>query len=303
MFAAVAVLWGLPYLFIRVVVAAEVDPVVVVWLRTGGATLVLLPLALLRGALRGLIRRWRAMLALAAVQITAPFLLITYSERRISSGLAGLLVAAEPLFVVLLLAVLNRVLRHQEPGERIDVRRILGLVVGLGGVLALFGVDVGGQSSVLGAALVLLAALLYAGGALLIRRVSSGTSPTGVITAILAVNSVVLTPVALPRLPDRLPSASVTTSLVALAVLCTAAAFVAYFGLIAEVGPARATVVFYVTPIVTVAAGALVLAEPVTAGTILGLLLIVAGSWLATRARDDRPGARLTAGSGVRDEG
>lgn len=294
LFLSVAVLWGLPYLFIRVAVQADVAPVVVVWLRTAGAALVLLPLALHRRSMRGLVARWRVVIALTVVQITAPFLLITYGEQYIASSLAGLLVAAEPMFVVLLITGLSYARRQgtrdQDSGDRVRGGQVIGLAVGLGGVVALLGLDVGGPGTSLpGAGLVLAAALLYAAGALLIRRVSTDTDPTGVVTAILAVNTVLLTPVAFPLLPDRLPPAPVTASLAVLAVWCTAAAFISYFALIAEVGPARATVVFYTTPVVTVAAGVLVLAEPLTVGTIPGLLLIVAGSWLATRMRGPRP--------------
>jgi len=300
LFAVVAVLWGLPYLFIRVAVQAEIAPVVVVWLRTGVAALVLLPLALRRSALRGLAGRWRALLALTLAQVTAPFLLITYGEQHISSSLAGLLVAAEPLLVVVLVAVLGlrRNLRPVEDRvedrgkDRLDGPRVLGLVVGLVGVAALLGVDVGGLGPQLfGSALVLLAALFYAAGALLVRRVTEDADPIGVITTILAANTVLLSPAALSALPDRVPAAPVTASLAALALFCTATAFVAYFALIAEAGPARGTVVFYATPVVTVAAGALVLDEPLTAGTLLGLLLVVTGSWLATSDRPKRPQA------------
>ena len=291
LFALVALLWGLPYLFIRVAVQAGVEPVLLVWVRTGGAALVLLPLAVRRGALHGLLGRWRILLALTVAQVTAPFLLIAIAEQEVSSSLAGLLVAAEPLLVV----VLTALLRHREPrgakGERARTGRWLGLLLGFGGVAALFGLDVAGTQWV-DAGLVLLAALLYAVGALLIRRVGDtsgggrGSSPVGVITVVLGTNAVVLTPFALPALPARLPDPSVLLSLSALALLCTAAAFAAYFALIGEVGPERGTVVFYATPVVTVAAGALVLHEPLTVVTLLGLGLIIVGSWLAT---SDRP--------------
>lgn len=294
LFVVVALLWGLPYLFIRVAVQADVAPVVVVWLRTGGAALVLLPLALRRRALHGLAGHWRLVLALTLVQVTAPFLLIAVAEQDVSSSLAGLLVAAEPLLVVVLTAVLHRRRPRQDGGgEQIHAVRLLGLILGLCGVAALLGVDTA-STQLLGAGLVLLAALFYAAGALLIRRVTNTTDgreetdPVGVITAILGINAVLLTPAALPALPDRLPDLAVTTSLIALALLCTAAAFVAYFALIAEAGPARGTVVFYGTPVVTVAAGALVLHEPLTIGTLLGLALIVVGSWLATSGRPQR---------------
>lgn len=285
LFGVVALLWGLPYLFIRVAVQADVDPVAVVWLRTSGAALVLLPLAIRRRALRSVLQRWPTVLVLTLVQVTGPFLVITIGEQSISSSLAGLLVAAEPLLVVVIVVVTALVRPGKDTArERITTLRLIGLVVGFAGVAALLGIDAGSGQR-LGAALVLMAALLYATGALLIRRVTEGqdgADPVGVTAAILAINTVLLTPFALRRLPDQVPAPTVTASLFALALLCTAAAFVSYFALIAEVGPARGTVVFYAAPVVTVTAGAVVLHEPLTSTTLLGLAFIVAGSWFAT---------------------
>ena len=282
LFAVVALVNGVSYVFIRIAVEAEVSPVVVVWLRTAVAALVLVPVALKRGALRGLTRRWRGVAVLTLAQVTGPFLLITYGEQHISSSLAGLLVATEPILVVLLVAALG-LLRRDSARERIGRARAVGLVMGLGGVAALLGVDVGGSGPQLfGAVLVLLAAALYAVAALLIQREIGDGDPIGMIAAIVVINTVLLTPVALTALPDRLPDASAAASIVALGVLCTAVAFLAYFALLAEAGPSRGAVVFFVTPVVTVAAGALALDEAVTAATLLGLLLIIAGSRLAT---------------------
>ncbi len=284
LFAVVAVLWGLPYLFIRIAVEAGIDPVVVVWTRTGVAVLVLVPLALWRGALRGIAGRWRLVLGLTVLQVTAPFLLITYGEQRITSSLAGLLVAAEPLFVALLIRVI-------EPAARIGRVRTTGLVVGLAGVAVLLGLDVSALGpQLLGGAMVLLATLLYAGAALLVRRIPANTDPIGVITAVLLVNTVLLAPVAVPALPDPLPAPEVVGSLVGLALACTAAAFVAYFALIAETGPGPATVVFYVAPVITVATGVVLLGEPLTVAIVLGVVLIVVGSLLATGGRAETPG-------------
>lgn len=246
--ARVVPLWGrravvgLPYLFIRVAVHAGVDPVVVVWLRTAGGALVLLPLALRQRALRSVLRQWRTVVALTLVQVTGPFLLITIGEQHISSSLAGLLVAAEPLVVVVIVVVTALVRPGNNTGrERITALRVAGLLIGFTGVAALLGVDTESNQR-FGAALVVMAAVLYAIGALLIRRVTEGpggADPVGVITAILSINSLLLTPFALFRLPGRIPAPTVTASLLALALLCTAAAFLAYFALIAEVGPAR----------------------------------------------------------------
>lgn len=296
LFGVVALLWGLSYLFIRVAVQAGIAPVVVVWGRTGLAALALLPVALHRGALHGLAGRWRGIAVLTLAQVTAPFLLIAYGEQHISSSLAGLLVATEPILVVLIGAALSAVRLGHSASERIDGRQVIGLVVGFGGVTALLGVDVGGVGpQLIGASLVILAAWSYAVAALLIRRVTVDRDPLGVITGILTLNAVVLTPVALLALPTQMPELPAAASMTALGVLCTAAAFLAYFALIAEAGPARGTVVFFVTPIVTVAAGALVLGEEITVATLLGLLLIVIGSRLATRSTG---GARRSARAG-----
>jgi len=286
LFFVVALLWGLPYLFIRVAVQADIDPVVVVWLRTAGGAVVLLPLAVRRHFLRSVLPRWPIILALTLVQVTGPFLLITIGEQSISSSLAGLIVAAEPLIVVVIVVVVSRLAPGKRASEeRITPLRVAGLVIGFAGVAALLGVDAASGQR-LGAALVLLAASLYAVGALLIRRITGGpdgVDPVGVITTILAINTILLTPFALGRLPKQAPAPTVTASLLALALLCTAAAFVAYFALIGDVGPARATVVFYLTPVVTITAGAIVLHEPLTPTTLLGLALIITGCWFATR--------------------
>ncbi len=277
LFGAVAVLWGLPYLFIRITVDAGLHPVAVVWLRTAGAALILLPLAATRGLLRPLLARWPRVLALTAAQVTAPFLLITYGEQRVASSLAGLLVAAEPLFVAALALGVQR-------SERPDLRRLVGLVVGLIGVTALLGLDLTGlgAAGLIGAAMVLTAALMYAVAALLVPGVTAGGDPIGAIAAILAVNSVVLAPFAIPALPRAMPDAGVIAALVVLAFACTAVAFLTFFTLIGAAGPGRATVVFYVTPVVSVAAGVAFLGERLTAGMLVGIVLIVAGTWAAT---------------------
>lgn len=241
--------------------------------------------------------------ALTLVQVTAPFLLITIGEQSITSSPAGLLVAAELLLIVVVVALGARLGAGGAAGERITALRLVGLLVGFAGVAALLGIDAGGAQR-LGAGLVLLAALLYAVGALLIRGLTGGrggADPVGVITAILTIDTVVLAPFALPALPQRIPPPAATASLLALALLCTAVAFVAYFALIGEVGPARGTVVFFVTPVVTVAAGAAVLGEPLTSTTLLGLALIVAGSWLATRGGRPPP-PHETAGDQTADQ-
>jgi drug/metabolite transporter (DMT)-like permease len=276
MFAAVSLLWGVPYLFIKVAVA-EVPPVTVVFARVALAALLLGPVAARRGALLELRGRLPELALLSLLEITIPFLLISMGEQRITSSLTGLLIAALPLFVALL------ALRF-DSAERVGGSRLLGLLLGIGGVAALLGIDVGGDTAQLaGAAMVLLATLCYASSTLLVKRAFSDVPMLGVVTAATAISSLVLAPFALALTPARLPSLQVMLALGALGVLCTAAALLLYFALIVEAGPSRAAVVTYLNPAVAVALGVVVLGEPLTGAIIAGFLLIIAGSWLSTR--------------------
>ncbi|MQA83260.1 MAG: EamA family transporter [Streptosporangiales bacterium] len=278
LFAVMSLLWGLPYLFIKIAVA-ELSPVVIVWSRCAIAAVVLLPLAVGWGALGELRGRWVVVLAVAGVEAAAPFLLITTGEVFITSSLAGLLIAAEPLFVALLALWVD-------PSERVDRVRLFGLLRGLGGVAVLLGFDVGGESwELLGAGLLLLAAFSYAGGALMVKRYFAAVSPLGPSTAAVVISAVALTPFAALSLPARPPSAATMASIAALGLLCTALAFIAFFALIATAGASRAVVIAYVNPAVAVALGVAILDEPLTAATVAGFLLIIAGSWLSTGGR------------------
>ena len=284
LFATVSLLWGVPYLFIKVAVA-EVPPVTVVFVRVALAAALLAPVAARRGALRGLRGRLLPLVVLSLTEITVPFLLISMGEQRITSSLAGLLIAAMPLFVALL------ALRF-DAAERVSGSRLLGLLLGIGGVAVLLGVDLGGDlRQVAGGAMVLLATLCYASSTLLVKRFFSDVPMLGVVTVATAIASLLLAPFALALTPARLPSPSVVLALVALGVLCTAAGLLSYFALIVEAGPSRAAVITYMNPAVAVALGVAVLGEPLTGGIVVGFLLILVGSWLSTRrpARRSQP--------------
>jgi drug/metabolite transporter (DMT)-like permease len=266
LFVALSVVWGLPYLLIKVAVD-EMEPVVVVCLRAGIAVLVLLPVALARGALKPIFARWRAVLLLAAVEIVGPFLLI----------------ASDPLFVALLALKFDAT-------ERATRQSLIGLCVGIIGVATLLGFSPGGDAlGLLGGAMVLLAALSYAGGALVIKRFFSDIPPLGSVTASLSVATLVLLPLAAARWPHTVPSSTVIASLLTLSVLCTAVGFLIYFSLIAEAGATRGSLITYVNPAVAVVLGLVVLAEPVTLATLAGFGLIVVGCWLSTAVGGGRP--------------
>jgi drug/metabolite transporter (DMT)-like permease len=280
LFATVSLLWGVPYLFIKVAVA-EVPPVTVVFVRVALAAALLAPVAARRGALRGLRGRLPPLVVLSLTEITVPFLLISMGEQRITSSLAGLLIAAMPLFVALL------ALRF-DAAERVSGSRLLGLLLGLGGVALLLSVDLGDLEQLIGGAMVLLATLCYASSTLLVKRAFSDVPMLGVVTVATAVSSLLLAPFALALTPARLPSLNVALALVALGVLCTAAGLLSYFALIVEAGPSRASVITYMNPAVAVALGVAILDEPLTGGILAGFVLIIAGSWLSTRPSPSR---------------
>jgi drug/metabolite transporter (DMT)-like permease len=278
-FATVSTLWGVPYLFIKVAVDDGVPPAFLAWVRVVLGAAVLLTLAWRAGVLPKVRGRLKWLVMFAVAEICIPFPLIAAGERRVSSSLAAIIVAAAPLFVALL------ALRFDH-SERPDRKRLIGLVVGLGGVVALMGVDVAGSpKELLGAAAVLTAAFGYAVGPMVLKSKLSDLDPRASMGLSLAIAAVLLTPAAAIGHPTSMPSLSAIGALLALGFFCTAAAFVFYGMLIAEVGAGRALVITYVNPVVAVALGVAILGERPGPGAIAGLLLILAGSWLSTDGR------------------
>jgi drug/metabolite transporter (DMT)-like permease len=173
-----------------------------------------------------------------------------------------------------------------DPSERVGGRRLLGLLVGFGGVVALVGIDVAGRSDeLLGTLAILLAAVGYAAGPMLLNRRFADLDPRATMGVSLAIAALMLTPFALVNPPESTPPAEALASLAVLGLLCTAAAFVFFGLLVAEVGPGRATVITYIAPVVAVSLGIAVLGESLGAGAIVGLPLILLGSWLSTDGR------------------
>jgi drug/metabolite transporter (DMT)-like permease len=266
-----SVIWGCPYLLIRIAVR-EISPATLIFLRTAPAALLLAPIALHRGALRGILTRWRWLVGFTVAELAIPWFFIGRAEIHLSSSVTGLLIASVPLVG----AVLYRVLGI----DRFDRRRVLGLLIGFSGVAVLVGVDLRGAD--LGPVIeVLVPAVGYAVGPLIISRKLDDLPGIGVITVSLAMASVAYAPYAVTHLPSSV-SPEVVASVAGLALVCTALAFVLFFELIVEVGPARSTVITYVNPAVAVLLGVLVLGEPFTWGIALGFPLILLGSWLAT---------------------
>lgn len=274
LFALMSVIWGIPYLLIRVAVR-ELHPVTLVCLRTLIGAVVLLPIAAARHELRPLLARWKPVLVYTAVEVTIPWLLLSTAETRLTSSLSGLIVAAVPL--------VGAVLAFSTGGRgTLGPIQILGLLVGVGGVAALAGLDVG-SADLWSLAAMAGVVVGYAGGPFIVSRYLAQAPALGVVAVSLALTAVLYLPISVFQLPSRVPPADVLASVAGLGVVCTALAFPIFFALIHEVGPVRATVITYVNPAVALLLGVTLLAEPLTLGTALGFVLVLAGSFLATR--------------------
>lgn len=293
LFISLCVIWGIPYLFIRIAVR-ELPPPAFILLRTAPAALLLLPFALRRGEIRRVVRSWRWVLVYTAVELGVPWLLISHAEERISSSLTGLLIASVPLIGAV-------AYRAFGVADHFGVRRLTGLLVGFAGVSALVGLDIS-RSDALGIVETIGVAFCYAMGPLVVSRRLNHLPSIGVITASLVVTAVLYAPAGALTLPASL-SAETIVSVAVLAVVCTVLAFLLFFALIREVGPARTTVITYVNPLVAVLLGVALLGEPFTPGIAVGMPLILAGSVLATSRspRNGVPGEPEEAGA-VEDE-
>jgi drug/metabolite transporter (DMT)-like permease len=283
LFAALCLIWGIPYLFIRIAVG-ELTPATLVFLRTGVAALVLLPIAARRGALRPVLARWRPLLVFASVEIAIPWVALSSAEQHISSSLAGLLISAVPLVGVVIAPLF---------GNREGIRplNLAGLFLGLIGVAAIVGLDLHATGYV---ALAQMGVVVvgYAVGPAILSRYLSGLPSVSVIASALAICALAFAPIAAMQWPRTVPSTAVLASVAVLAIVCTALAFLVFFALIAEIGPVRATVITYINPAVAAVAGVLVLHETFTSGMGIGFVLVLIGSTLATRrARPPSPEA------------
>ncbi len=283
LFGALGIAWGIPYLLIKVAVQ-EVDPAVVVLGRSALGAIVLLPLVIARRQVLPVLRRWRPLLAYTAVEIVLPWYFLSSAETRLPSSTAGLLLAAVPLVGVAVAFLTGR-------PERMSGANWLGVLAGTVGVAALVGLDVAG-SDLFGVAEMAIVVVGYAIGPVILVRHMSDLPGTGVVALSLAITALVYVPLVplLGSYPARLPSAATIGAIVTLAVVCSAAAFLMMFALVAEVGAVRTTTITYINPAVAIVAGAVVLHERVTVWTVVGFALVLTGSFLVSRRRP-RPDA------------
>jgi drug/metabolite transporter (DMT)-like permease len=274
LFGLMSVIWGIPYLFIRIAVD-EITPATLVFVRTSIGAAILLPIALLRVDVRELLARWRWLVAFAAVEIAIPWVMLGSAEQHISSSLAGLLIAGVPLIGTALALATGGT-------DRVGRSGLFGLLVGLVGVAAIVGADFE-ASDVTALLQVLVVVVGYAVGPAILSRRLDGLPSVGVMALSLLLCAVLYAPIAAVQWPSVVPSANALFAVVILGSLCTAVAFLLFAELIAEMGPVRATVITYVNPAVAAVLGVLVLRETFTPAMGLGLALVILGSSLATR--------------------
>ncbi|MBM0126006.1 DMT family transporter [Pimelobacter simplex] len=275
LFLAMCLIWGLPYLFIRIAVD-HVSPAGLVFLRTALAALVLLPLALVRREVAPVLARWRPLVLFAVIEIMIPWVLLGHAEQRISSSLAGLLVAAVPLFGALAFLVTSH-------ADRFTASQTGGLALGFAGVACLVGLDIG-HIDMLAVAEMLGVAVCYATGPIILARSFHDVSGLGVMACALTLTAVVYTPFGIVDPPTTLP-AEAWLSIAVLALVCTALAFVIFLDLIKVAGPTRSTIITYVNPAVAILLGVLLLDERLTIGMLVGFPLILVGCVVAAGGR------------------
>jgi drug/metabolite transporter (DMT)-like permease len=275
-FVALGIIWGLPYFFIKVA-GQELSPVILAFGRVSLATLILMPIAWHRGALRSLGKHKAAICAFGLVEFAIPFSLISLGERWISSSVTGILIAMVPLSIAL-------IQRFFGIRESLGAWRIAGLAIGFFGVAALLGTgSISGSPGWAGVGCMLLATICYAVGPLIIQRHLHGLDSIGPLAGSLLIASIVLFLPAVMELPAALPSAAALASIAILGILCTAVAMLLMFYLVRHAGASRASVITYINPVVATLLGVLVLHEHLGIGGFIAFVLILLGSWLATR--------------------
>jgi drug/metabolite transporter (DMT)-like permease len=275
-FAALGLIWGLPYFFIKLAVQ-EVAPSLLAFCRVALAAAILLPIAWRRGSLAGLGHHKIAIVAFALAEFAIPFTAIGLGERWISSSVTGILIAMVPLSIAL-------IQRFFGVTESLGAWRIGGLALGFAGVVALLGTGpIDYPLGWAGAGCMLLATLGYAIGPLIIQRHMSELDSIGPLAASLGVAAVILLIPAALELPPQMPSLIALASIAVLGLICTALAMLLMFNLVRRAGASRAAVITYINPVVATLLGVWVLHERLGVGGGMAFGTILLGSWLATR--------------------
>jgi len=297
LFLIIGVVWGTPYFFIEIALE-HFDTTSVVFARVFLGALILMPIVIYRGMVKATLKAWPAVVAFASFEMVGPWFLIPEAQKDISSSLASLLITTVPFIAAFAVGLL---------GDRSAWHplTVLGLFIGLAGVISLVGIDAFSGATPLAPIFMMLAAAVgYAIAPIIANRMPHKVPTLGVIAVSLTIVSVVYAPLAafsLPRDISEGPSWQSWGALLVLGVICSALAFVIFFALIREIGPARASLITYVNLAVAAVLGVVFLAEPITTGILVGFPLVVVGSYLASRQRQavHRKGKRMPVGDEI----
>lgn len=279
LFILAGFLWGIPYLFIRVAVDSDngFSPALVVFGRVFIGALILIPISIYDKSFFTAIKGWKYIAVYALFEMVGPWILIGTAEQKISSGLAGLLVSSVPIFSTLIASAYGDKSVWQP-------RRLFGIVVGFLGVFLLVGIEsFTGSSDPISILMIIAAALGYAFAVIYITRKMPGVSGVAINGIAMAMTAVIYSPALVFLWPDRAVSHNAIYSLIALGVFSTGIAFAVFFTVMAEIGPTRASLVTYMNTAFAVVLGVIILNEPLTVGIIVGLPLVLVGSYLASR--------------------
>ncbi|MDA2962202.1 MAG: DMT family transporter [Actinomycetota bacterium] len=275
-FAIVGFLWGIPYLLMKVAVA-DIPPPLIVAGRTLIGAAILIPIAIHKKTIMDAVRGIKYVLPYAFLEMVGPWILITNAEKEISSGLAGLLVATVPIFATIFTSMRGD---HSVWAPS----RIFGIVIGFIGIIALVGIEsITGSSNPQAIAMVILASILYAYAVLMVTTNLPGVDGVAINGLAMAITCIFYLPISIWVWPSNQVSNEAILALLALGVFSTAIAFMLFFIVIAEIGAARGSLTTYVNTAVAVVLGIVILNEPITLGIIVGLPLVILGSFLASR--------------------
>jgi drug/metabolite transporter (DMT)-like permease len=276
LFLFVGFLWGIPYMFMKVAVDTF-SPSVIVFGRVIIGASILIPIALKQGTVREILKGWKYVLPYACAEMIGPWYLISSAEAEISSGLAGLLVATVPIWATVFASINgDKTVWHNT--------RLFGLVFGFAGLVALVGIEsITGNSSIKAISMVLIASILYAYAVNMITAKLPGVSGIALNGVAMGIAAVFFAPFAIKQWPSSAIPTNAVWSIIGLGVLCTALAFVLFFIVMTDIGPARASLVTYINTAFAVVLGVLILSEPLTLGIMVGLPMVLVGSYFASR--------------------
>ncbi len=279
LFILVGFLWGIPYIFIKVAVDPDngFSPATVVFLRTAIGAAILIPIAIKQRQFIAAVRGWRYVAGYALLEMIGPWILIGTAEQKISSGLAGLLVASVPIWATIFASMRgDKTVWHH--------KRLLGIVIGFIGLIAVVGFEsITGSADPLSIGMVLVASIGYSYAVMMVQGALPHVSGIAINAVAMAMTALFYLPFSIVQWPTHEISQDAIRAIVGLGVLSTGAAFAAFFTLANMIGVARGSLVTYLNTAFAVVLGVVILGEPLTTGIILGLPLVLIGSYFASR--------------------